>query len=129
MSVWALLMAAGSGERMGLGRNKVLADLCGKPVLLRSAEAFETAVDGMVVVVQPRDEAEARALLPAARFAHGSATRQQSVLAGLRALPEDADVVLVHDAARPLVSREVIRRCIEQYEIHFCGKVEPVLEP
>ena len=66
MSVWALLMAAGSGERMGLGRNKVLADLCGKPVLLRSAEAFETAVDGMVVVVQPRDEAEARALLPAA---------------------------------------------------------------
>ena len=121
MSVWALLMAAGSGERMGLGRNKVLADLCGKPVLLRSAEAFETAVDGMVVVVQPRDEAEARALLPAARFAHGSATRQQSVLAGLRALPEDADVVLVHDAARPLVSREVIRRCIAAVRAHGSG--------
>ena len=121
MSVWALLMAAGSGERMGPGRNKVLAHLCGKPVLLRSAEAFETAVDGMVVVVQPRDEAEARALLPAARFAHGSATRQQSVLAGLRALPEDADVVLVHDAARPLVSREVIRRCIAAVRAHGSG--------
>lgn len=106
---------------MGLAGNKALALLGNKTVLERSVEAFEGLVDGVVVVYRAQDEELVRALNMDAVCVPGGVARQDSVLCGLRALPEDADVVLVHDAARPFVSRDTIRRCIESVREHGSG--------
>lgn len=122
MSVWALVVAAGSGARMGLGHNKALAALGGMTILERSVRAFAGLADGIVVVARAEDLDAVRALpLCGARITQGGATRQRSVLHGLRALPEDADIVLVHDAARPFVTEDIIRRCIDSAAVHGSG--------
>lgn len=113
MSAWALIMAAGSGTRMGLAGNKVLARLCGEPVLCRTVRAFEGLADGIVVVARAGEIEAVRALGLDAHIVAGGDTRQRSVLEGLRALPQDADIVLVHDGARPFVDADTIRRCIQ----------------
>ena len=121
MKRYALLMAAGSGMRMGLGGNKVLHPLCGKTILARSAEPFLALTDGMVIVTRPADLDAVRALGIPAIVTPGGDTRQRSVLCGLRALPEDAEIVLVHDAARPFVTPELIERCTASAEAHGSG--------
>ena len=97
---------------MGLGCNKALLPLGGKTVLERSVEAFEGMVDGIVAVCRRQDEEQVRALGINGKIVTGGPSRQESVLNGLRVLPQSAQVVLVHDAARPFVSRETIERCI-----------------
>jgi 2-C-methyl-D-erythritol 4-phosphate cytidylyltransferase len=111
----AILVAAGRGERMGGQRPKAFLLLAGRPLLLRAAEAFEAApeVDAIVAVVPPSDQREARELLASLRkvtaVVPGGATRQESVRAGLAALPVGFDgIVLVHDAARALVGVALI---------------------
>ncbi len=113
MSAWALIMAAGSGTRMGMATNKALLPLAGRTLLERSARAFAGLTDGAVIVAAERDLDAIRAMGLDAKIAVGGDTRQRSVLNGLRALPEDAGIVLVHDAARPFVTEEIIRRCID----------------
>ena len=114
---WALIVAGGRGTRMGLGDNKAFAELAGIPLLIRSVQAFATcaSVDGILLVVGPGEEARARALLADWRLAQavsaivtGGEDRQASVWNGLTALPPEAERVLVHDAARPLVTQAVI---------------------
>jgi 2-C-methyl-D-erythritol 4-phosphate cytidylyltransferase len=98
MSTWAIVVAGGSGERFG-ERKQYLA-LSGERVLdwaLRSAVAN---ADGVVLVV-PADRA-ADPEPAATTVVAGGATRSASVRAGLAAVPHDADVILVHDAARPV---------------------------
>lgn len=121
MSTWALVMAAGMGQRMGLGHNKVLAQVDGKPVLFRSVHAFDGLADGVMVVARPDEMELIGTLLPGVPLAAGGDTRQRSVLNGLRALPADADIVLVHDGARPFVDEATIRRCIESVHAHGSG--------
>lgn len=121
MSVWAVIVAAGSGTRMGLSINKTLAALGGETVLERSVRAFDGLTDGVVVVYRAEDEETVRALNLPVTLAHGGDTRQASVLNGLRALPEDAEIVLVHDAARPFVTRQIIARCIESVQKYGSG--------
>jgi 2-C-methyl-D-erythritol 4-phosphate cytidylyltransferase len=111
----AVLVAAGRGERMGAGRPKAFVSLSGRPLLLRAAEAFEAApeVDAIVAVVPANDQREARDLLAPMRkvtaVVAGGATRQDSVRAGLAALPAGFDgIVLVHDAARALIEPTLI---------------------
>ena len=87
---------------MGLGCNKALLPLGGKTVLERSVEAFEGMVDGIVAVCRRQDEERVRALGINGKIVTGGPSRQESVLNGLRVLPQSAQVVLVHDAARPL---------------------------
>lgn len=104
-------MAAGSGQRLGAGLPKALVPLHGRPLLSWALAAFADHPDvGPVVVVAPAAElstvrscVDGRALVVA-----GGATRQASVDAGLSALPADVTLVLVHDAARPLVHPPVI---------------------
>ncbi len=110
MKVMAILVAAGRGERMGGGRPKAFLELAGEPLLLRAARPFEAApsVDGIVAVVPEPERDAARALLGRFHKLHavvcGGERRQDSVLQGLRQAPGGFDgVVLVHDAARPLV--------------------------
>lgn len=130
---WAILVAAGKGLRLGLPYNKVFADLAGVPILRRSALAMldNPLVDGLVVVTAPEDRAQAEALCADAgdgkpiRFAEGGALRQDSVAAGLAQVTEDATLVLVHDAARPLVSREIITEAVNAAQV--CGCAAPAI--
>jgi len=111
----AILVAAGRGERMGQERPKAFLELAGEPLLLRAARAFEAApsVGSLIAVVPEAETSAARALLaPLAKLravVPGGERRQDSVLAGLAQVPEGFEgVVLVHDAARPLVEVELV---------------------
>ncbi|MDT0305496.1 2-C-methyl-D-erythritol 4-phosphate cytidylyltransferase [Streptomyces sp. DSM 44917] len=114
----AIVPAAGSGVRLGPGTPKALRPLNGTPLLVHAVRALARArAIGLVVVVAPPDRTEAvRALLdqqPAPppveqMVVPGGATRQESVRLGLAAVPESIEVVLVHDAARPLVPVDTV---------------------
>lgn len=116
MSVAAILVAAGRGERLGKGP-KAFVKLAGQSLLLRCARVFEEAPSvGVIVAVVPLDlKSEARAqLAPLAKVSAvvaGGDMRQDSVLEGLRSLGSDFDgVILVHDAARPFVDVDLVER-------------------
>lgn len=105
MTVWAIVVAAGSGSRFG--GSKQFEALGGRRVVDWAVAAARTVADGVVVVVPPamlgegsRDPLE----LGADTVVAGAATRSGSVRAGLAAVPADAEVIVVHDAARPLAS-------------------------
>jgi 2-C-methyl-D-erythritol 4-phosphate cytidylyltransferase len=104
----ALLVAAGSGERLGAGRPKAFVELAGRPMLAWSVDALRAAgIAEIVVAVPPPDLAAGRDDLVALddlATVPGGATRSESVRAALAAAPP-GDVV-VHDAARPLVTPE-----------------------
>lgn len=117
-TVAAVIPAAGRGVRLGPGAPKALRALGGVPILVHAVRAMvrARAVSQAVVVAPADDVAEVRALLGShglpddkdIRIIAGGATRQESVRLGLAALPDCVDVVLVHDAARPLVPADVV---------------------
>jgi 2-C-methyl-D-erythritol 4-phosphate cytidylyltransferase/2-C-methyl-D-erythritol 2,4-cyclodiphosphate synthase len=123
----ALIVAAGKGERAGLGLPKQYERLAGVPVLRRAALAFGANAR---LVTGPGQEGLAAAALAGLGLPPptiGGATRQESVRRGLEALESEApDFVLIHDAARPLVPRAVIARVIAALE-HGARAVLPVL--
>ncbi|HZQ89158.1 MAG TPA: 2-C-methyl-D-erythritol 4-phosphate cytidylyltransferase [Gaiellaceae bacterium] len=120
MSVWAILVAAGRGERLGSDQPKAFAKLGELPLLAEPLRRLDESdwVDAVVVVAPPGWEEPAillaeelgcskvRACVP------GADTRTGSVRNGLAEVADDADAVLVHDAARPLLSDEVIERVL-----------------
>jgi 2-C-methyl-D-erythritol 4-phosphate cytidylyltransferase len=116
MRTAAIVPAAGRGERLGPGEPKALRELAGQPLLVHAVRALAEARSVAVIVVAAPPEEESRVsrlLLPVVgdtelHVVEGGQTRQQSVSLALRALPDDVDVVLVHDAARPLVPDQVI---------------------
>lgn len=116
MRTAAVVPAAGRGERLGPGAPKALRDLAGQPLLVHAVRSLAEArsVDVIVVAAPPEEETAVRHLLsPVVEATElvvvtGGETRQQSVAIALRALPDDVDVVLVHDAARPLVPSELV---------------------
>lgn len=106
MSVWAIVVAAGSGDRFG--GPKQYEALGGERVLDRSMRAAREVCDGIVLVVHPERQADPE---PAVELVvAGGSTRSQSVRAGLAVVPTDAEVVLVHDAARPLATPALWQR-------------------
>jgi 2-C-methyl-D-erythritol 4-phosphate cytidylyltransferase len=112
----AVVPAAGCGERMAGGSRKQYLRLGGEAILLRSLRAFleHPVIHWVIVVLPAEDLASPPVALPEGVIAvAGGDTRQGSVRRGLEAVPESADLVLIHDAARPLVSRAVIDRVIE----------------
>lgn len=119
MSVVVLIVAAGRGQRAGAGLPKQYRRLAGRPVLARTLAAFlgQPRVDRVAVVIHPDDRPlydEATAGLDLLPAIAGGPTRQDSVRLGLEALADLApDIVLVHDAARPFVSPELIGRVID----------------
>lgn len=122
---YAVVVAAGRGVRMGAAVNKVLLPLRGEPVIRHAVRAFCEAdeIDGVVVVASADETEQMRAALcgleKVCAIVPGGSTRQESVKNGLDALPKEARIALVHDGARPLISRELIARCIRQTE--DCG--------
>jgi 2-C-methyl-D-erythritol 4-phosphate cytidylyltransferase len=107
--VWAIVVAAGSGRRFGGA--KQYEPLAGRRVLDWSLAAAAAATDGVVLVVAPpdlaRDEPAADAVIA------GADTRSGSVRAGLARVPADAEVVVVHDGARPLADADLFRDVVE----------------
>lgn len=122
-ATFALIPAAGRAARFntsGDQGNKVFAPLGGKPLLRRTVETFAAheAIDGIVVLTGPGETALCRETLAGLEksisIVPGGQTRQESVAIGLFALGGDPDdLILVHDGARPLVTREVIDRCLD----------------
>ena len=107
--VWVIVVAAGSGTRFG--GPKQLAPLAGRRVVDWSIDAARSVADGVVLVVAAT---EADAVEPAVdAVVVGGATRSESVRAGLAAVPSDAEVVLVHDGARPLASHALFRSVVD----------------
>ncbi|QKW08255.1 2-C-methyl-D-erythritol 4-phosphate cytidylyltransferase [Streptomyces sp. NA04227] len=121
----AVIPAAGRGVRLGPGAPKALRALNGTPMLIHAARALAAsrAVSTVVIVAPPDGEAEVRSLLDAHALdgggrteflvVRGGATRQESVRLGLAAVPADVEIVLVHDAARPLVPVDTVDAVIE----------------
>ncbi len=120
MSVWAVLAAAGSGERLGADRPKAFVRLGERPLLAESLERLDASgwVDAIVVAAPPGWEepvillAEELGCGKVSSCVPGGATRSESVRRGLAEVPQEAAVVLVHDAARPLLDDEVIERVV-----------------
>lgn len=105
MSVWVIVVAAGSGRRFGSA--KQFADLAGRRVVDWSIDAARSVADGVVLVLPADAAVESE---PAVEVVvTGGETRSESVRAGLAVVPLDAEVVLVHDAARPLASHALFR--------------------
>lgn len=122
MSVWGVVVAAGRGERAGLGRNKVFFELKGRTVLSRCLDALEASgcFDGVVLVISESDVELYRELCVkegwnplVKRVVCGGDCRRRSVRNGLLALPEGVEIVAVHDAARPFVTPEVVKATVE----------------
>src|SRR5215218_8675297 len=120
MSVWAILAAAGRGDRLGLDRPKAFAPLKDRPLLAEPLERLDASewIEGIVVAAPPEWEepcilvAEEVAAGKVAGTVTGGSSRSESVRAALAEVPDQATVVLVHDAARPVVPEEVIERLI-----------------
>jgi len=128
---WAVLVAAGRGDRLGGDRPKAFARLGELPLLaepLRRLDDCE-AVDAIVVVAPPGWEepvillAEEVGAAKVSACVPGGDTRSASVRAGLDEVPDDAAVVLVHDAARPLLPPGLVERLLEALSAGFDGAV------
>jgi 2-C-methyl-D-erythritol 4-phosphate cytidylyltransferase len=125
MTTTAILLAGGSGTRLGVGDNKAYLDLGGHPLVSWSLDAFERCdlIDDVVLVTRPEDEARARAAavqVGASKLravVSGGATRHESEQAGLDAIADGIEagivtLVAIHDAARPFVSGALLDRLL-----------------
>jgi 2-C-methyl-D-erythritol 4-phosphate cytidylyltransferase len=120
VSVWAILVAAGRGERLGLDHPKAFAKLGEDPLLAEPLRRLDDSewIDAIVLVAPPGWEepsillAEELGCGKVSACVAGGETRAASVRAGLAEVPADAVAVLVHDAARPLLPAAVIERVL-----------------
>ena len=117
----AILVAAGKGTRMGAGVDKLFLKVAGRPVIAHTWQRFEDAkcISEIILVVREGRQRKFKELAAKFRFKKpfriviGGAERQDSVWNGLEALSASAEVVAIHDAARPCVSEELIVATIE----------------
>jgi 2-C-methyl-D-erythritol 4-phosphate cytidylyltransferase len=116
------VLGAGRGERLAKAVPKAFVPLCGKTLLVRALAAMAAApeIDAAMPIVARSDLSRLKALEPELALIPGllppvigGAERQDSMKAGLAALPPDVDFVAVHDAARPLVTTEAIGRVVD----------------
>jgi 2-C-methyl-D-erythritol 4-phosphate cytidylyltransferase len=118
--VWAVLVAAGRGERFGGERPKAFAKLGGRVMLAESLERLERSdwIEAIVIVASAEWEepsillAEELSAGKVSSCVTGGATRAESVRAGVTEVPDDVPVIVVHDAARPLLPEAVLERVI-----------------
>jgi 2-C-methyl-D-erythritol 4-phosphate cytidylyltransferase len=129
--VWAVVVAAGSGQRFGGA--KQYAPLAGRRVVDFSIDAARSVADGVVLVVAAEAADDVEPAVDAVVV--GGSTRSESVRAGLGAVPADAQVVLVHDAARPVASHAVFRSVVDAVlagadaAVPVVGVVDSVCDP
>lgn len=118
--VYAIIPAAGSSRRMG-GGNKLVMDLGGQPVLCRTLQVFEQcdAIDGIILVCRKQDQKIYAGLCAdwkinkVMQIVEGGPSREHSVLNGILACGSQIGYVAIHDAARPLITEDIIRQAVE----------------
>lgn len=118
--VSSIILAAGSGKRMGKSVNKVFLDLAGHPVLFYSIRAFQQhqEVDEIILVMKEEERGKYQRLCgdsgfyKVKGFAQGGAERMHSVRQGLAKVSPQAELVLIHDGARPFVTEHLISEAI-----------------
>ena len=117
----AIILAGGTGERFGREGGKQLVEIAGKPVLTRSAEIMDSVGDiGLIVIVCPEERTQeylVRAIDPfpfatPIVLAPAGDIRQESAFSGLEMVPDDFEYVLLHDGARPLITKELVQHAI-----------------
>lgn len=136
-STWAILVAAGEGRRLGNDRPKAFAALGGRPLLAESLERLDRSdwIDAVVVAATPGWEeptillAEELVASKVVAVVTGGTRRADSVRAALAEVADDALVVLVHDAARPLLGEDVLARVLEPLAEGFEGVVPALPVP
>ncbi len=127
----AIIAAGGSGSRMGLDFNKIFLDVNGKPILAHTLDVFEFAdcISNVILVCRDADKNLCEAIIQEFGYTkvkaviQGGSTRQESVRNGLSAVPSQSDIVLIHDAARPLVTEEMLILSIEAAKKHGAAAV------
>ena len=133
--VTAIFPAAGASRRMGAGKNKIFLELLGESILIRTLKTFSKSarIDFLIVVTGAGEIEEVKKILdatpdlkPYAVIAGGS-ERQYSISNGLKLVPADSEIILVHDAARPLINLETIEKVIDATE-KFGGAIAAVPE-
>ena len=118
--VTAIIVAAGKGERLATGIDKPFIELNGRPIVTYSLSLFEeiTDISSIILVVSRERMADAAALVTRCGLSKvreivvGGAIRQESVFNGLESLPVTVQTVLIHDAARPLISKDTVVQLI-----------------
>jgi len=131
--VTAVFPAAGSSKRMGGGLNKNLLKIMGEPILIRTLKTFSRVerINFLIVIVAAHEVETVEDLLRGTkglkpwRVTIGGSERQFSIANGLKLLPSDAEIILVHDAARPLVTVKTIDEVIDTAE-KFGGAIAAV---
>jgi len=131
LSVWAVLAAAGRGERLEAERPKAFAQLRGRPLLAESLGRLEASgwIESIVVVAPPGWEepvillAEELGCGKVVASVAGGETRADSVRIGVGEVAADAAVIVVHDAARPLVTDELVERVVTPLSQGWDGAV------
>jgi 2-C-methyl-D-erythritol 4-phosphate cytidylyltransferase len=118
MSVVGIVPAGGSGERLGADRPKAFVVCAGRPLIEWSLDVLREVCD-RVVVAAPQGYVEPPDFVP------GGESRSASVRNAVEAAPE-ASVFVVHDAARPLVTRELAQRCIDALEPGIDGAIAAI---
>ena len=121
-TITAIIVAGGSGKRMGIDFNKLFLSIEEKPIIAYTLDVFENCrdIDDIIIVAAEKDFNFVKEIVEAFEYEKvsnivvGGATRQESVRCGLSALSDDCDVVLIHDGARPLVTNQSILNCIEE---------------
>jgi 2-C-methyl-D-erythritol 4-phosphate cytidylyltransferase len=118
MSVVGIVPAGGSGERLGADRPKAFVVCAGRPLIEWSLDVLRAVCDRVIVAAPAGWDEEPD-------FVRGGESRSASVKNALAAAPE-AEVVVVHDAARPLVTRELVERCLAALEPGVDGAIAAV---
>jgi 2-C-methyl-D-erythritol 4-phosphate cytidylyltransferase len=136
--VWAIVVAGGSGSRLGKAVPKQFLDLGGQSLVMRASDTAAAACDGVVIVV-PAANAGVQLGLPgpflvafppeAGAVVAGGPTRSASVRAGLAAVPEEAGIIVIHDAARPLATAELFNRVVAAVRAGADGAVPGIPVP
>jgi 2-C-methyl-D-erythritol 4-phosphate cytidylyltransferase len=134
VSTWAVVAAAGRGERLGSDRPKAFARLGDRPLLAESLERLDACewIDSIVVAASEGWEepvillAEELGCGKVSASVTGGASRAESVRAAMAEVPQDALIALVHDAARPLVTDEVVERVLAPLTDGWDGAVPAI---
>lgn len=133
----AIILAGGTGTRMKSATTKQMMLLLGKPVIVRTLEAFEACprIDEIVVAVRPEERiaitllCEKYSITKCHALVIGGDTRQESAVSGLSALSDDVQYIAIHDAARPLITPAQIGRVVTfAYAYHAATAVTPVVD-
>ena len=128
MKAVALILGGGGSSRMGGEENKVFLPIRGIPAIVRAIVPFTGICAGAVIVARPEEVQRMEGVVRQfglSRFVHtvtpGGDTRQASVYNGLQALPEDTDIVLIHDGARALITEDIITRALQSAQERGSG--------